>query len=167
MIRLYLFLSLSVSLCVAMSSCSDTKPSLQESSEPIETATLGYDSLLAQSLGADDYGMRTYVMALLSKGPNRDLSDEEAEKLQRAHLDNISRLADEGLLQLAGPFYGDGDLRGIYIFSVESIKEAQKLVETDPAIQSGSLKMELHKWYGSAAVMDIPRLHKLISKEGV
>ena len=123
-----------------------------------------FDPALAESFGADEYGMRKYVMAFLKRGPNRDRPKEEADALQKAHMENIGRLAEEGLLSLAGPFLGDGDLRGIYVFNVESIEEAEKLTKTDPAIQAGSLEMELIEWYGSAALIGVNELHKKISK---
>ena len=56
------------------------------------------------------------------------------------------------------------DLRGIYIFNVETIEEAEKLTKSDPAIQAGSLTMELKEWYGSAALMLVNDLHKKIAK---
>jgi uncharacterized protein YciI len=68
-------------------------------------------------------------------------------------MDNIRRLTDEGKLVLAGPFMDDGEVRGIYIFDVKTVEEAKKLTETDPAIQAGSLIIDLHPWYGSAALM--------------
>ena len=80
-----------------------------------------YDSIYAQQLGADDYGMHEYVMALLKAGPNRDKSKEEVAELQKGHMANIKCLANEGLFVLAGPFLDDGDLRGIYIFDVRTI----------------------------------------------
>lgn len=123
-----------------------------------------YDSLLSAQLGADDYGMRKYVMAFLKKGPNRDQDDSTRQKLQRAHLDNISRLAEEGTLVLAGPFFDDGDIRGIYLFAVDSISQAEQLTNTDPAVRAGSLIMELHEWYGSAAIMKLNEIHKQIAK---
>jgi uncharacterized protein YciI len=128
---------------------------------------LKYDSLLAKKFGADDYGMKRYVMAFLRRGPNRSQDSATAAKLQRAHLDNIGRMAEEGTLVLAGPFFGNGDLRGIYIFNVETVEEAQKLTETDPAIQQGSLVMELIPWYGSAALMNVNELHKRIAKVSI
>jgi hypothetical protein len=68
---------------------------------------------------------------------------------------------------LAGPFLDDGELRGIYVFNVETVEEAKKLTETDPLIKSGGLIMELHPWYGSAAVMKIGEIHKKIQKKDI
>ena len=103
-------------------------------------------------------------MAFLRSGPNRDRTPEEAEELQRGHMANITRMAEAGELILAGPFMDDGDLRGIYIFNVTTIEEAQSLTETDPAIQAGSLVMELKPWYGSAALMGVNTEHDRVSK---
>ena len=126
-----------------------------------------FDSLRAAKLGADDYGMKPYVMALLYAGPNRETDSTKAAELQRAHLDNINRLAEEGTLVLAGPFYGNEnnpDLKGIYLFDVSSIEEAEALTKTDPAIQSGSLRMEMLHWYGTAALMEVNEIHGEIAK---
>lgn len=123
-----------------------------------------YDSLKAQQYGADDYGMRKYVIAFLKRGPNRDLSPEKASELQAAHLKNIRAMADAGKLALAGPFFGNDDLRGLYFFNVETIEEAEALTRTDPAIQAGSLVMELKEWYGSAALMAVDRIHQSLAK---
>lgn len=128
---------------------------------------LGFDSLRAIKVGADDYGMRKYVMAFLRKGPNRDLDSTKAAVLQRAHIVNIGKMAEAGKLILAGPFFGDGDLRGIYIFNVQSIEEAEALTNTDPAIKAGSLEMELKEWYGSAALMEVNDIHLKIAKVNI
>ena len=140
--------------------CSET--SVKESINT-ESQT-GYDAALAKKVGADEYGMKTFVIAFLKKGPNRDLPKEESDKLQNAHMENIGKLAEAGKLVLAGPFFGEGDLRGIYVFDVDSIEKAEALTNTDPAIQAGSLVMELHKWYGSAATVMINEWHSKIQK---
>jgi len=126
-----------------------------------------FDANLAKKTGADKYGMKQYVMAFLKAGPNRDQDSTTAAELQRAHLDNISHLANEGLLVLAGPFMDDDSIRGIYIFDVRTIEEAKKLTETDPAIQAGRLVMELRPWYGSAALMEVYNLHKKLAAEDI
>lgn len=127
----------------------------------------GYDSLLAAETGADDYGMRKYVMALLKEGPNRDQDSTEAASLQRAHLDNITRMAEEGKLVMAGPFFDDWEVKGIYIFAVETVEEAEELTKTDPAIKAGRLVMELHPWYGSASLMKAGEMHEKLAKESI
>ena len=124
-----------------------------------------YDAELAAKLNADEHGMKHYVLAFLKKGPNRSQDSVTAAQLQAAHLANITRMADAGKLVLAGPFFDDGDIRGIYVFNVDNIEAAKKLTETDPAIKAGRLIMELHPWYGSAALMEVNQIHKKISKK--
>ena len=123
-----------------------------------------FDQARATKNGADEYGMKRYVMAFLKRGPNRDRPKAEADELQRLHMANIGRLAEEGKLVLAGPFLGDGDLRGIYIFDVETLEQAKQLTATDPAIKAGSLIMELVPWYGSAALMEVNGIHNTLAK---
>lgn len=156
-----------LSLICFLAACS-TPDQPAANTEPEEIDAMNsentFDQALAEEVGADDYGMRQYVMAFLKKGPNRDMSDEEAAALQRAHLDNIGRLADEGKLSIAGPFLDDGEIRGIYIFNVKSVEEAEALTNTDPAIQAGSLVMELKPWYGSAGLVKVNEIHKKLAK---
>jgi len=124
-----------------------------------------YDSTLAKKLGADEYGMKHYVMAFLKKGPNRGQDSATAAQLQAAHMANIQRMADAGDLVLAGPFFDEGEVRGIYIFNVDNVEKARKLTETDPAIKAGRLVMELHPWYGSAALMQVNEIHNTLQKK--
>ncbi|BAU54005.1 YciI family protein [Mucilaginibacter gotjawali] len=126
-----------------------------------------YDEVLAKKLGADNYGMKQYVMAFLKDGPNRITDSVKRNDLQRAHLKNIIRLAKEGKLLIAGPFLDGKEVEGIFIFNVPTVEEARALTETDPAIQAGSLVMELRPWYGSAALVEIYSIHKKLEKKSV
>lgn len=130
-----------------------------------ETST--YDSAFARRVHADERGMKKYVVAFLKRGPNRSQDSLTAMALQQAHLKNIERMANEGTLVLAGPFLDNGELRGIYVFNVETIEEARALTETDPAIHAGRLVMELHPWYGSAALLEINSLHRRLQNNNV
>ena len=126
-----------------------------------------YDSVKARLYGADDYGMKKYVMAFLKRGPNTELDSAQSAQLMRAHLDNINRMAEEGTLVLAGPFFGNGDLRGIYIFDVDNLDDAEALTNSDPAVQAGRLEMELLEWYGSAALLDLKDRHAALAKKKI
>lgn len=133
----------------------------------INDSTLAYDSVAVKATGADQYGMKQYVMAFLKRGPNRNQDSATAAQLQKQHLENINRMAAEGKLIVAGPFMDDGDIRGIYVFNVSTIEEAEQLTASDPAIKAGRLTMELHPWYGSAALQWNPQLHKLVENTNV
>ena len=140
------------------------------SSEPevdMEESPTVYNEQLAKELGADDFGMRPYVMAFLKAGPNRGQDSLVAAELQKKHLENIGRMAEAGKLSIAGPFMDDGELRGIYIFNVKTVEEAKALTETDPAIQAGRLEMELHPWYGPAALMQVLEMNKQLTKNSI
>lgn len=128
-------------------------------------ANPNFDQELAKQLKADDYGMKTYVMAFLLAGDRvQEYSQEERTEIQKGHMANINRLAEMGKLILAGPFINGGDKRGIFIFDVASKEEAEALTNTDPAVQAGVLKMELVEWYASAVLPLIPDWHKKVQK---
>ncbi|HYO79594.1 MAG TPA: YciI family protein [Thermoanaerobaculia bacterium] len=125
-----------------------------------------FDAELAKRLGADERGMKTYVLCILKTGPkDADVKGDERKEIFAGHFANIGRLADEGKLAVAGPFgKNDKSYRGLYVFNVSTIEEAEKLVQLDPAVKAGVFVPELTLWYGSAAMMVIAETHKKIEK---
>lgn len=116
-------------------------------------ANPNYDKALADKLGADDFGMKSYIFTVLKTGSNQTSDKSFINKSFRGHLENINRLVEEGKLIVAGPFgKNDKSYRGIFILDVKTIEEAEILLQTDPAIKAGLLDVELFKWYGSAAL---------------
>jgi uncharacterized protein YciI len=91
--------------------------------------------------------METVYLAFLVRGekwtPERT---PETEEIQKAHLANIGRLAKMKKLVVAGPFGDNGNLRGIFVFRVNSLEEARTLTLSDPAVQAGRLALDLHPW---------------------
>ena len=156
-LALFAIITLAVLIQPAAAQTADKKP------EP--TANPSYDEALAKRLGGDEMGMRQYVMCFLKTGPLKVDDSAKRAELMKGHFGMINRLADEGKLVLAGPFSSGGDFRGIYIFNVQTIEEAQRLTETDPSIKEGYFKVEFIKWYGSAGLMDVNNIHKKISKK--
>ena len=137
----------------------------QAASAPATAAAPAFDAELARHVGADERGMRNYVLVILKSGPNKVPAGPERDEMFKGHFANIERLAAAGRLAVAGPFAANADgWRGLYLFAVSDVEEAKPLVATDPVIVKGEMVAEYHKWYGSAALMLVPDAHKKITK---
>jgi len=125
-----------------------------------------FDPELAKRLGADERGMKMYVLCILKTGPkDAEIKGAERKEIFDGHFANIGRLAEEGKLAVAGPFgKNDKSYRGLYIFNVTTIEEAEKLVMLDPAVKAGVFVPDLTLWYGSAAMMVVNDAHKKIEE---
>jgi len=128
-------------------------PTLANSDNAQLKTNPNYDAKLAAALGADDYGMKKFVLVILKTGSNTSTDKYLKNEAFRGHLDNINRLVDEKKLIVAGPL-GENDktYRGIFILDVIGIDEANEILLSDPAIKANYLTTELIEWYGSAAL---------------
>lgn len=131
-----------------------------------QTNNQQFNKALADSLGADEYGMKMYVLVILKSGPGIVTDSVKRDSLFAGHMKNIRRLADLGKLSVAGPLEKNAkNYRGIFILNVKTIKEAIALLETDPVIKAKILAPELYQWYGSAALpMYLPFSDKIQKK---
>jgi uncharacterized protein YciI len=125
-----------------------------------------YDKALSDSLGSDNYGMKMYVLVLLKTG-TASFDQKTTDSLFNGHMANIGRLVSEGKLVVAGPLgKNEKNYRGIFIFNVRTIEEANQLLITDPTIKAKVLDAELYQWYGSAALpLYLPYHSKLQKKD--
>lgn len=130
-----------------------------------QESTTSFDAQYASRLGADKMGMRQYVLVILKTGPNKMAAGKERNEMFAGHFANINRLAKEGKLAVAGPLDGVDGWRGLYVFAVPTIEEAQALTATDPVIINGEMIAEYHKWYGSAAMMEVSKIHEKIAEK--
>src|SRR5579864_378364 len=89
-----------------------------------------------------------FIIGLLILRPDAPkLSEEEANKLQDAHMAHLAKLHDQGVLLAAGPILGssDSDLRGLEIY-IGSLDEVKKLADRDPAVLAGRLRHRFLPW---------------------
>lgn len=124
-----------------------------------------FDPELARSVGADDMGMKGYVLVILKTGPNRMPAGPERDEMFKGHFANINRLAGAGKLVLAGPLDGVDGWRGLFVLATPDLEEAKRLIATDPVVMKGEMVAELHKYYGSAALMLMNDLHERVSRK--
>jgi len=127
-----------------------------------------YDSTLARKLGADDFGMKQYVMVILKTGPNKLEKGAVRDELFKGHMASINRLADAGKLVIAGPIEeNDKTYRGIFILNVKTIDEAKELLKGDPTVTQKIFEAEYFGWYGSAAISEYLQFTKKIEKKSL
>jgi len=114
-----------------------------------------YDEALATKLGADDYGMKTFVLVILKTGSNTDDDKIKKSNSFAGHMANINKLVKDEKLIVAGPIGKNNKAyRGIFILDAPTIEAATVLLQTDPAIKEKYLEPELYIWYGSAALSE-------------
>lgn len=124
-----------------------------------------FDAELARSVGADENGMRSFVLVILKTGPNRVPAGPDRDAMFKGHFANINRLAAEGKLALAGPLDGVDGWRGLFVLAVADIEEAKKHVASDPVIVQGEMVAEYHKYHGSAALMLVNDGHERVTRK--
>jgi uncharacterized protein YciI len=89
-----------------------------------------------------------HTLVLLVRPPDApELSPEQADALQDAHLAFRADLRDQGYLLGGGPLLDQDDeqLRGISVMSVDPAT-ARELCEADPAVRAGRLAVRVMTW---------------------
>jgi len=93
--------------------------------------------------------MQKYFIAFLKKGPNRSQPEEEANKLQAAHMGHLGKMYELGFADISGPFDDDSDISGITIYNVPTLHMADSLANADPMVKAGRLVIEIHPWWAA------------------
>jgi uncharacterized protein YciI len=88
------------------------------------------------------------IFGFLMRGTNREqLPAAEAQKIQAGHLAYMGEMHKLGKLVAAGPFGGgDPEWRGVVVYRVSSVEEAEKIAAGDPAVKIGRLKVDARPW---------------------
>jgi len=114
-----------------------------------------YDADLAKKVGADDYGMKSYIFVILKTGTNTSTNKIEVDKAFAGHMTNMNTMVEAGKLVVAGPIgENDKNYRGIFILNESDMEKAKILLATDPAIKAKFLDYDIFPWYGSAALSE-------------
>lgn len=137
-------------------------PKLSDSS----VSNINYDEKLAKQLGADEYGMKNYILVLLHTGKANITDKAYFEKCFQSHFDHMEKLKSEGKLIVTGPISSNSDaLRGLFILATESIEEAVLLLKNDLVISENILEASYYNWYGSAALPESAKISDKIWKK--
>jgi uncharacterized protein YciI len=103
-----------------------------------------------------------YVVFLRPDPARKTLPKAEGDKLQAAHMANIHKMADDGILVAAGPFDDEPvTISGIFLFKAASLDAAQKVAERDPTVLAHRNSVDTHPWRGPAGIgVEYFRMHK-------
>jgi uncharacterized protein YciI len=140
----------------------ETKDDIEVIEQPIETIEKSTkelkEELTAKGFELFDYVdektqdtviMQKYFIAFLKKGPNRSQPEEEANKLQAAHMAHLGKMYELGYADISGPFEDDSDISGITIYNVPTLQMADSLANADPMVKAGRLVIEMHPWWAA------------------
>lgn len=114
-----------------------------------------YDAELAKKVGADDYGMKSYIFVILKTGTNTSTNKIEVDKAFAGHMTNMNTMVEAGKLVVAGLLAQM--IKTIVVFFIlneSDMEKAKILLATDPAIKAKFLDYDIFPWYGSAALSE-------------
>ncbi|PKO99937.1 MAG: hypothetical protein CVU13_00050 [Bacteroidetes bacterium HGW-Bacteroidetes-8] len=118
-----------------------------------QTNNQNFDSELAKKLGADEYGMKSYILVILKTGSNTTTDKKFIDSCFAGHMSNMGVMVKAGKLVVAGPIgKNENSYRGLFILNAKDFEEATELLKGDPAVKERLLEAQLYNWYGSAAL---------------
>lgn len=104
-----------------------------------------------------------YYLVFLRPDPARTkLSKADGERIQAAHMANIFKMAEDGLLVAAGPL-GDTPttISGVFVFKTNSLERAKAIAALDPTVAEHRNTVDVHPWQGPKGIgEEYFRLHK-------
>jgi uncharacterized protein len=104
------------------------------------------------------FAQEAYVFGFLRAHPERrDIPQEEAQTIQKAHLAHLDKMATDGVLVGAGPLVDSPDIRGLLIFKGITLDKARELASQDPAVINKRLRVETFNWISQPGIGDVLR----------
>jgi hypothetical protein len=110
-------------------------------SQPPEPETFNYewaDSTIT---------MQKYFIGFLKPGPNRNHSEDEAAKIQEAHLAYLGNMYTDGYSSLTGLSESNDQILGFVVRNTATNEEAIAYADGDSAAKAGRLVVEAMPWW--------------------
>jgi uncharacterized protein YciI len=104
-----------------------------------------------------------YYLVFLKPDPARPkLPDDEAKRIQAAHMANIQKMAKEGTLVAAGPFEDEPrTISGVFVIKAGNTEAATRIASEDPTVKAHRNTVEVHGWRAPAGIgAEYMKLHK-------
>jgi uncharacterized protein YciI len=135
-------------------------PALALAAEPASASS-------AATQGAP-FEMESYQLVLLVRSKTwKKLPDDEAKRLQAAHLAHLEAMWEQGKAVVCGPFDNQEDpaFRGACVYAVKTAEEARELAGRDPLVKAGQLRVDVMTWWVGKGYMTFPKT-PAVKREG-
>lgn len=97
--------------------------------------------------------MQVHPLFMLYRGPAWERQSTERDSLLHAHSQYTAQLREHGKLSAGGSVEAADDLLDLVVFKALPDDEAQHLMQDDPAVKAGLLRVEHHRWWCSDHVL--------------
>jgi uncharacterized protein YciI len=94
--------------------------------------------------------MEAHAFCILLRNPRSAAAAAQPDAENEAFVESLH---GSGLLAAAGSTEGDPGIAGILIFKSDSIDDARKALGGDPAVASGRMVAEFHRWWSADRVL--------------
>lgn len=96
-----------------------------------------------------------YIVFLRPRADRVALSPAARERIQAAHMANIHKMANEGILAAAGPMDDNPTtIGGIFVFRMGSLAEVERLAASDSTVVERRNTVDVHPWLGPEGMGD-------------
>ncbi len=107
--------------------------------------------------GADPFAREMYHVAIVRQGPNWEpMGTEKAMEVQTQMLEGLQELDKKGILVTGGIVNDSSDVELIFIFRIETLTEAQAMVDAARSVKNGFYKVDLYPWFARAGLQADP-----------
>lgn len=93
-----------------------------------------------------------YLIFLRPAADRKPLEKAEGDRIQSAHMANIRKMAQDGILKAAGPMEGSPGISGIFLFKTGSLEEARRIAAQDPTVIEKRNTVDVHQWWGPKGI---------------
>ena len=114
---------------------------------------LAYFALLLGLPAAAQPPVPYWVVFLRPDPARKPITPEEGKRIMAAHMANIQRMADQGVIVAAGPFDDKPTtISGIFVFGPRSLAEAERIAASDPTVVQRRNTVDVHPWFGPEGI---------------
>ena len=98
--------------------------------------------------------MREHRLVFLRKRSGAPTDPAVVGRIEEEHRAYLDGLYASGKLAIAGPFTGEGEMRGVMVFAFDVLpEEAKALLQADPAVSGGLWNADTHTWWVAKGVL--------------